>query len=99
MVDAPCGDFYWLSTLNLESHLDSYRGFDIVPDLIEGNRQKWGSPKISFEVADLVKHAPPKADFILCRHVLIHLPFADCHRMLRNFQASGSEYLLVTNSP
>src|ERR1700684_519838 len=39
MVDAPCGDFFWLSTLHLEQHLTWYKGFDIVPQVIVKNKQ------------------------------------------------------------
>lgn len=99
VVDAPCGDFYWLSTVNLSQHLAWYRGLDIVPQLIEQNKQRFANEKISFEVTDLVKHVPPRADLILCRHLLIHLPFEDCLRVLRNFKDSGSRYLMITNQP
>ena len=99
MIDAPCGDYYWLSSLDLAHRLDWYAGYDIVATAIEHNRQSWGSDKISFEVRDLVKHAPPAADLILCRHLLIHLPLADCLKVLRNFKSSGSRYLMITNQP
>jgi hypothetical protein len=99
MIDAPCGDFYWVSTLNLEQHLRSYIGFDIVPDVISRNKNRWAGENISFELADLVKSVPPMADLILCRHLLIHLPLADCLRVLHNFKASGSRYLMITNQP
>src|SRR5207244_10404718 len=46
---------------------------------------------------DLVRDRLPKADLILCRHLLIHLPLKDCLSVLRNFQKSGAEYLLITN--
>jgi hypothetical protein len=99
MIDAPCGDFYWLSKVDLAKHLASYTGFDIVPQMIARNRQTWATEKISFEEADLIKRVPPRADLILCRHLLIHLPFEDCLRLLRNFKSSGSRYLMITNSP
>jgi hypothetical protein len=99
IVDAPCGDFYWLSKLALAQRLDSYLGLDIVPQLISRNKETWAAKGISFELADLTKQVPPRADLILCRHLLIHLPFEDCFRVLRNFQRSGSRYLMITNQP
>lgn len=99
MIDAPCGDFRWASALHLETYLDRYRGLDIVPEIISRNKASWSTEKISFEAADLVKSAPPRADLILCRHLLIHLPLEDCKRVLRNFQRSGSRYLMITNQP
>ena len=46
---------------------------------------------------DLVSdEIPEKFDLIVCRHTMIHLYFADIFRVLRNFQRSGSKYLLLT---
>lgn len=99
MIDAPCGDFYWLSKLDLGRRLHWYIGIDIVPQLIAHNKEAWATQGISFELADLAKRIPPQADLILCRHLLIHLPLEDCFRVLRNFQRSGSRFLLITNQP
>jgi hypothetical protein len=99
ILDAPCGDYYWLSTVDLSRHLSSYRGIDIVPQVIEQNNRRFGTDKISFEAIDLIKRVLPPADLILCRHLLIHLPLEDCVRVLRNFKASGSRYLMITNQP
>ena len=99
MVDAPCGDYYWLSTLNLPRRLQWYKGLDIVPQVIHRNREEWASETVSFETSDLAKRVPPCADLILCRHLLIHLSLDDCLRVLRNFKASGSNYLMITNQP
>lgn len=99
VVDAPCGDFYWLSKLDLGQRLTSYRGYDIVPQVIANNQKMWGAKNISFQAADLVKTPLPKADLILCRHLLIHLTLEDGLKVLRNFKDSGSRYLMVTNQP
>jgi hypothetical protein len=99
IVDAPCGDYYWLSTVDLSRNLTWYQGFDIVPQLIEQNKSRYATDKISFQATDLIKQVPPRADLILCRHLLIHLSFEDGLRVLRNFKRSGSRYLLITNQP
>jgi hypothetical protein len=99
IVDAPCGDYYWLSTVDLARNLGWYKGLDIVPQLIEQNNQRFATEKISFEATDLIKRVPPRADLILCRHLLIHLSFEDGLRVLRNFKGSGSKYLMITNQP
>jgi hypothetical protein len=99
IVDAPCGDFYWLSTVDLSKNLTWYRGFDIVPQVIEQNNKQFASKKIFFEAKDLIKRVPPRADLILCRHLLIHLTFEDCLHVLRNFKTSGSRYLMITSQP
>ncbi|HWR15653.1 MAG TPA: class I SAM-dependent methyltransferase [Terriglobales bacterium] len=97
MLDAPCGDFYWMSQVELP--LDHYVGIDIVPDLVENNHRRYGSPTRSFLVLDAIKDDLPHTDLVLCRHLLIHLPLRDCRRVLRNFQRSGAKYLLVTQQP
>jgi hypothetical protein len=99
MIDAPCGDFAWMSALNLTQHLEYYIGYDIVPQVISENKKLRAAKNISFELADLVKRIPPKSDLILCRHLLIHLPFKDGIRVLRNFKSSGSRLLMITNQP
>lgn len=99
MIDAPCGDYYWLSQLNLAERLQWYKGYDIVPQVIAANNKLWASKTVSFETADVAKRTLPAADLILCRHLLIHLSFSDCMRVLRRFKGSGSRYLLITNQP
>jgi hypothetical protein len=97
MLDAPCGDFFWMSQVNLP--LDLYIGVDIVPDLVDRNQSHFASPRRQFLSLDVIKAPLPKVDLVLCRHLLIHLPLADCLRVLRNFQRSGSTYLLITHQP
>ena len=99
ILDAPCGDFHWMATMGIQDLVDCYHGVDIVPELIAVNQQKWQSDRVTFEVADIVRKQPRRADLILCRHLLIHLPIRDCLQVLRNFAASGSRYLLITDQP
>jgi len=97
LVDAPCGDFYWMSSLALE--LDRLIGLDIVEELIEQNREHYASDRIRFEVADITRDPLPRADLILCRDCLVHLSFRDIHAAVRNMKGSGSTYLLTTTYP
>ena len=98
MIDIPCGDFHWIGSLVAETGV-RYQGFDIVADMIADNQRRYGSPSVHFGVLDIVKMVPPQADLILCRHLLIHLPLQDAVSSIRNFQRSGSKYLLVTTQP
>ncbi len=97
MVDVPCGDFTWMSKVNLESI--AYQGFDIVEVVIETNKKKYTRPNLTFGVLDIVKEIPPKADLLFCRDCLVHLSNRDILRALRNFKKSGSIYLLTTTFP
>jgi len=94
VVDAGCGDFNWLSAVDL-SGID-YLGLDVVPELIAGNTRKYAVPNIRFAVRDIAAKALPPCDLTLCRFVLIHLPTAQALRFLRNIQ---SKYLLAGTYP
>ena len=98
LVDAPCGDFYWMKAVNL-SHLDQYIGIDIVPSMIASNAQQFANAKRQFACKDIVTDLLPKADVILCRDCLQHLTFESIFATIKNFKDSGSTYLLVSNHP
>lgn len=95
MVDLPCGDFNWMRMVDLTGI--EYFGLDVVPELIEANERVFGGPGREFRVCNGLRESPPKADLIFCRDLLIHFSYADALRLLRGFQASGSEWLLTTS--
>jgi hypothetical protein len=97
MLDAPCGDFNWMRSINLD--LDLYVGGDIVPEIIADVRAKDGAPGREFAVLDLIADNLPKVDLILCRDCLVHLSMANIRRALDNFRRSGSTWLLTTRLP
>jgi hypothetical protein len=94
LLDAACGDFHWLSKLDLR--LDSFWGVDVVPELRERNVQRHSAPGREFLTADITRDPLPKADLILCRDCLGHFPTMEICRTLRNFQRSGAQWLLMT---
>jgi hypothetical protein len=94
LLDAPCGDFNWLSTTELPP---AYVGCDVVPELIDDLRR--GHPGRRFERLDITRDPLPAADLILCRDCLVHLPLAAIAAALANFRASGARYLLATTFP
>ncbi|WP_409492101.1 class I SAM-dependent methyltransferase [Amycolatopsis sp. cmx-11-12] len=95
LLDLPCGDFGWLSAVDLD--LERYIGADIVTDLVEMNAERFrDDPVREFRVLDLTGDPLPKTDLVLCRDCLVHLSFADIERALRNLRRSGSRYLLTT---
>ena len=97
LVDAPCGDFNWMSQMNPD--LDSYVGADIVQKIIDENNEKHASPKRQFVHLDLLRDALPKGDAILCRDCLVHFGDAEVRKALSNFKRSGSTYLITTTYP
>ncbi len=96
LLDAPCGDFNWMRRVDLPE--TAYTGLDIVPELIAENRRRFESPCRRFLLADLTRSELPRADLILCRDCMVHLPFRDALRAIASFRRAGS-YLLATTFP
>ena len=94
MLDIPCGDFHWLNQVDLGV---SYIGADIVPAIAESNQQKYAAPNRRFLCLDATASPLPQVDLIFCRDCLVHLSYANVHKALDNFRASGSRYLLMTH--
>jgi hypothetical protein len=94
MVDAPCGDFHWMKEVKLE--LDRYIGIDIVPDLIDRNRQQYADEVREFRTQNITKEPVPNVDVIFCRDCLVHLSYSDIANAITNFKKSDCTYLLTT---
>jgi hypothetical protein len=97
LLDVPCGDFRWMSTVALDGV--TYIGADIVPDLIAANQAQWGAPGRTFLTLDAARDGLPRADLILCRDLLIHLSFARICRVLANLHRSAATWLAVSTYP
>ncbi|MBD6619321.1 class I SAM-dependent methyltransferase [Komarekiella sp. 'clone 1'] len=97
MLDAPCGDFYWLKEAEL--NLDRYIGCDIVAELITNNQRRYSNESREFINLDLVTGELPQVDLIFCRDCLVHLSFKDTIAVIKNFKKSNSRYLLTTTYP
>lgn len=99
IVDLGCGDWNWMRLLAPNVAFEWYRGFDIVPELIEHNRQRYGSDRTLFEKADITCRALPKADLVICRDCLTHFSGELTGRLLAAVRDSGSKYFLATTFP
>ena len=64
--------------------------------LIEAHRRRFHNESWVFSQQDLVTDPLTSHDLVLCRHTLFHLKLSDIRRVLANFVASGSRYLLMT---
>jgi hypothetical protein len=93
ILDIPCGDFNWMSRLELEI---DYTGADIVDGIIQENRIKFSQPDRKFIKLDILKDPLPEADLLLCRDCLVHFSFIHIFQALRNIRSSGCMYLLTT---
>lgn len=95
MVDAPCGDFYWMQQVDLP--LSNYVGIDIVRPLVLTNQLRYGNHQRVFMSLDIMAEVLPKADLILCRDCLGHFSNEDIDKVISLFKKSGSTYLLTTS--
>ena len=71
-LDAPCGDWLWMQTMNLTGL--QYFGGDITNVTVQTNTRCFGNDNIHFHWFDLTCMIPPAVDLILVRDVLFHLP-------------------------
>lgn len=94
MLDAPCGDFYWMKEVNIGNC--AYIGADIVQALIEQNNTNYKNELRRFIQADLTTDPLPAVDLIFCRDCLVHLSYTDAYNVLANFKKTGAKYLLTT---
>jgi len=74
----------------------NYLGVDIVKAVIDSNKRKYPSPKLTFKTGNILG-AIPKVDLVISRDVLVHLLFKDVQRFIQSFRNSESHYLLMTS--
>ena len=96
ILDAPCGDYNWFRFVHKNSSV-SYLGADIVEPLIEKNNIWYGDYNTKFIKLDILEDVLPKADLLICRECLQHLPMKDCFKFFENFKKSEIKYLLITS--
>ena len=94
MLDIPCGDFHWMSHMNLGNL--RYLGADIVTAHVDSNQERYGTDQVQFRQLDLITSPLPKVDAIFCRDCLVHLSFKDALTALDNIRRSQSTYLITT---
>jgi len=95
IVDAPCGDFNWMSLVLPQVDVEYY-GFDIVETLIRSNSERFEGPKISFAAANICQDPLPKCDLLVVRDFLFHLSYVDVNEFLSNIEKVDYRYLLTT---
>lgn len=96
ILDAPCGDFAWMSTIIPTLPDVRIIGADIVPAMIERNQARFESDAVSFRHLDLCNDPLPTTDLMLCRDLLLHLSYGDAHEVLKNFVTARIPLLLTT---
>lgn len=97
ILDIPCGDFSWMSRADLG--VDSYLGADVVPEVIERNRQNLADQGRAFHVPDITRSRLPQVDVVFSRDRLVHFCNADGQAAVDNVRRSGSGYPPPPPSP
>ena len=97
MLDAPCGDFGWLSSVALG--VEQYFAADIVADLIVQNSGRHARADREFLQLDITRDELPSTELILCRDCLVHLSITHIQDAIRNFRRGGAQWLLTTTFP
>ncbi len=97
LLDAPCGDFYWMRRVDLG--VERYVGVDVVQELITRHAARHASAQREFLCLDITRDALPRCDLIFSRDALVHLSNRDALAALANFKRSGARYLLMTTFP
>ncbi|HBY59666.1 MAG TPA: hypothetical protein DEH78_07570 [Solibacterales bacterium] len=93
LLDIPCGDFHWLSAVDLGI---PYIGADIVSGLVAQNRERYARPDRQFLHLDLTRDPLPPADAILCRDCLVHLSYANIALAFENIRRSEAQFVIMT---
>ena len=101
LLDAPCGDFHWMKEMHLEDGvIERYVGVDVVREIVEENRARHGVlRRREFLSLDIARDPLPRADLVLCRDCLVHLPLSTGVRVVENMRRSGARWLLATTYP
>ena len=97
IVDAPCGDFYWMRNVIIPREI-KYIGVDIVKPMIDKlNEEFLDFQSINFLCLNLTSSIAPFADLMISRDFLFHLSYSDTLDFLVNFINSNIPYLLTTS--
>ncbi|CAE7188316.1 unnamed protein product [Symbiodinium microadriaticum] len=99
-LDVPCGDMTWMPEVDLTGV--EYFGGDLSSALVTSHLQRFaedGRFANKFARFDITCMIPPRVDLIHARDVFMHIDTDLSLRAIRNFQRSGSKYLVVPHWP
>jgi hypothetical protein len=88
VIDAACGDGYWMPDL------PGYVGVDITRDAIKRARKR--NPHRTYLVGNVATMQMPSADLVIIRDAMQHLSFADGLAVLSSIRRSEPRYLLAS---
>ena len=92
VCDLGCGDFN--VGKQLAKFTKKYTAVDIVPSLIERNKEQFTDENVEFHCLDLAKDMLPIGDCAIVRHVLQHLSNGEVQSILKKL--AKFKYLVLT---
>jgi hypothetical protein len=94
VVEIGCGD--WEVSGRVDWSGVEYLGFDVVPELLEHNRELWGAPNIQFIYDDPIGNGRVQADLLIMKDVIQHLPPDHSCNFIRSIPDNFT-YNVITN--
>ena len=94
IIDVPCGDFNYMSKVNLDNV--DYNGYDISLKAINLCKNKNNKNNINFKVFDITSEKLPYADLIIIKDLFLHLSYDFIQKSLNNVKESGCKYFAVS---
>jgi SAM-dependent methyltransferase len=76
VLDLGCGDWQSTRLIDWAGLGIAYHGIDVVPKVIDGCREKYAGPGITFRCADITACPLPGAELVIVKEVLQHWPNA-----------------------
>lgn len=92
VCDLGCGDFN--VGKELVEHTSKYVAVDIVPDLIERNKEEFNADSLEFHCLDIAVDDLPPADCALLRQVLQHLSNTEVQKIVTKL--ADYKYVILT---
>lgn len=96
-VDLGCGDFSIGG--RLRPLFSGYTACDIVPQLIEFNKNKYQSLGVDFRVINLITDELPKGDIVFIRQVLQHLSNEQIEQLIPKLEPTYDILVLTEHLP
>ena len=97
VVDLGCGDF--LVGSQIRAYCNNLVACDIVPQLIEYNKQKYVDLNVDFRVLNLITDQLPVGDIVFIRQVLQHLSNEQIQKIIPKLHLNYSYLFLTEHLP
>jgi SAM-dependent methyltransferase len=94
VIDVGCGDWQFSQLIDWQEA--DYIGYEVVPTLVEENRQRFARPNVRFLDMPEDYDDIATADLALCKDVLQHLSLAHAEQLLSVLERRA-KYVLITN--